>query len=238
MTLVPDLPPTTVNLNGNLNVEIPAPPAGLYTPQEWATEISQNISTGLQTAVGVFTADVVATLTSTSPVTFSWDMTPPLTFDVIQFNPSDPIAPLLGVTAARDTVYGQAAQAYPGPLITFPETQFGTLHKFTIPSATYTVTELVAALNTVPAPYPNVLNPNWFFVDNKVVIAQGAVLPSSLRVVSVIDNRESTLAPLLGFQGTPALYDVRQEADTPRSYWLNLGLSAYSAGCNRKFGIN
>ena len=59
--VVLDLPPTNINLNGNLNITIPPPPAGLYTPQEWVTEVSNNVTTGIQNTVGTFTADVVVT---------------------------------------------------------------------------------------------------------------------------------------------------------------------------------
>jgi hypothetical protein len=166
--------------------------------------VSNNITTGIQNTVGTFTADVVVTLTSTAPITFSWDLTPPLTFDVIRFDPDDPIAPLMGITAARNTVYGQAAQAYPGPLITFPQGTFGTLHSFTVPEDNYTITELVAALNLLVPPHPNILIPVWDFVDDFVRVSQSGGLPSDLRVVSVIESRDSSLAPLLGFQSTAA----------------------------------
>jgi hypothetical protein len=207
--VVPELPPTNINLNGQLNITIPPPAPGLYTPQEWVAEVSQNITQGIQNTVGTFTANVVVTLAG---LTFSWDLDPVTTFDVIRFDPDDPIAPLLGVTPTRDRVYGKSNQSYPGPLITFPESTFGTLHEFTVPEGNYTISELVAALNALAAPFPNVLVPTWSFANDRVTVTQA--LSSGLRVLSAISNRNSTLAPLLGFQQTPDTYQPQQTADT------------------------
>jgi hypothetical protein len=121
----------------------------------------------------------------------------------------------MGVTAARDTVYGQAAQAYPGPLITFPQGDFGTLHAFTVPQRNYTITELIEALNNLVPPHPNLLIPVFDFVDDYVTVAQSGGLPSNLRVMSVIESADSSLAPLLGFQSTnTAVFAQEMTADT------------------------
>ena len=217
--VVPEgLPNTNVRVFqgiGPIDFAIAPPAAGVYLPEEWAALMSDNITQAVQ-AVPSFTFSVVISLTSVAPITFSWDLSPGSTFTEVRFNPSDPIAPLLGVTPQRYRVFGQSNQVYPGPLFTFPRGTFGTLHRFTVPADNYEVEELIAALNLVTPPYPTILTPIWDFVDDKVrvrVITPGTLIPT--RVVSVIENRDSSLAPLLGWQDTDLdTFYFTQVADT------------------------
>jgi hypothetical protein len=218
--VVPVLPDTNINVD-TVNFTIPPPPPGVYTPQEWADELSSNITDGIQNATS-FDFSVEVTLTNTNPVTLSWDLAPVLTFATVTFDPTDAIAPLLGVTPARDRILGKSLQSYPGPLVTFPQGTFGTLHSFTVPESNYTITELIDALNLLAPPYPNILIPVWDFVDDFVTVSASGGLPADLRVISVIENRYSSLAPLLGYQNTDtSTFYTTQIAETqPGLYGL------------------
>jgi hypothetical protein len=97
-----------------------------------------------------------------------------------------------------------------------------TVHRFPIPAANYDIDGLVTALNSVDPPFPSLLRPVWDFTDDRVKVSTALAYPL-FRVLSVIEDRGSTLAPTLGFHGytVAARFFVSQTADTqPGLYGL------------------
>jgi hypothetical protein len=74
------------------------------------------------------------------------------------------------------------------------QTTDSTLYTLTVPPAQYTIQALMDELNSLPT---SVLNATWSFVDGRVQVSTAI----SCRVLSVVENSLSSLAPLLGFQG-------------------------------------
>jgi hypothetical protein len=216
-----NLPPMTVTVEIAgvlLNVSFPSPPGGTYTPLEWAAQASLSITDGFANTPGPFNFGVQIVLVSHYPTRFSWKImvANPPAFQVLYFHPSDAIAPFLGIQPDRRILYGEGAQAYPGPLITFPrETPVNTVHRFPIPAANYDIDGLVTALNSVDAPFPSLLQPVWEFTEDRVKVRTTLAYPL-FRVLSVIEDRGSTLAPVLGFHGytVQARFFSEQTADT------------------------
>jgi hypothetical protein len=87
------------------------------------------------------------------------------------------------------------------------QTADSTLYTLTVPPAQYTIQALIDELNSLPS---SVLNATWSF--NGSVQLSTAV---PCRVMSVVENSLSSLAPLLGFQGyTGDSFFPTQLADT------------------------
>jgi hypothetical protein len=186
-----------------LGVSIPSPPAGTYTPLELAAQASLSITNGLANANGSFNFGVEIVVASHYPTQFSWKiMVPsPPAFQVLYFHPGDAVASVLGIQHDRRILYGQGVQAYPGPLITFPrQTPVNTIHRFNVPANNYDIDQLMAALNDADSPYPSLLDPTWAFEDDRVVVSTALQYPL-LRVLSVVEDRGSRMAPILGFHG-------------------------------------
>jgi hypothetical protein len=82
-------------------------------------------------------------------------------------------------------------------------TNFGTT-TLTVPDDTYSITTLLAELDSQTGDF------SFAFVDDKVEITS----PIVFRVVDVLKDRNSTLAPLLGYQGDEPDALLMQRADT------------------------
>jgi hypothetical protein len=188
---------------------VQSPLPGLYALDDWAAEIETNINAALAIPAAVISTVVL----SPNPPTLKFEITDPTSTFKLDFDPSNAIAPYFGITPARNQVIGNQNPQFNGPLFTFPPAAFAedVLHSFTVPEGTYSITELVAALNAVPAPFPLILPAVFAFTNNRVVISSGEV--AQFRVQSVIENRSSTLAPLIGFQYDQAAATT-QIADT------------------------
>jgi hypothetical protein len=52
-------------------------------------------------------------------------------------------------------------------------------------------------MNALIPPHPTLLDPTWSFVNDRVEVSTAFAYPR-LGVMSVVENTESTLAPLLG----------------------------------------
>jgi hypothetical protein len=237
---VPELGNMTIRLflSGSfVDLVIPSPPAGVYTPIAWANVASSSISQGIADARND-DLSVSITLAGTSPTRFSWRIivNNPPPFEVLEFFPSDAIAPYLGIVSDRRLLIGEGNQSYPGPLITFPrETPVRTIHRFVVPEGNYDIDGVLTALNALVPPFPSLLDPVWVFVNDRVDVSSVRDYPL-FRVLPVLENRGSPLAPVLGYHGyvDPSRYFSEQIADSaPGLYGLvsaNLHLRPAATG--------
>lgn len=214
---VPALPNMRIRLDGSVTITIPSPPSGAYTPEQWASVATSAISQGIR-AAGSFDFGVEITVARSFPTRFSWRIAAdfPPALQILEFFPADAVAPLLGIQSDRFVLYGEGVQSYPGPLMTFPrQTPVNTIHRFTVTSSNYRISELIDALNASDAPFPSLLDPEWSFVDGRVQVSSALSYPL-FRVLSVIEDKGSSLAPILGFHGetVAARFFSMQRADT------------------------
>jgi hypothetical protein len=164
-------------------------------------------------------------LVSYNPISFSWriEADSPPTTATLDLLPDDEIAPYLGATASRFRIWGEENQSYPGPLITFPQAEYiGTKHRFVVPEGNYDIDGILTALNAADVPFPGLLDPIWVFRNDRVDVSTVRDYPL-FRVLPVVENRGSTLAPILGFHGDvdPSRYFQEQIADSaPGLYGL------------------
>jgi hypothetical protein len=183
---------------GAVDITIPCPPGGVYTAENWATAVTLAISQGIADA-GSLDFGVVVTVAARNPTRLSWELVslfPPST-EIVYFDPTDAIAQYLGITEEHRILYGTWSPA----LQTFPEEHLvGTLHSIAAPTDDYTIEALNSALNAAIPPNPSLVEPTWAFTDERVQAATAVEYPL-LRVVSVIESRQSSLAPILGFHG-------------------------------------
>jgi hypothetical protein len=206
-------------------ITIPAPPAGQYTPLEWAAQATTSITEGIRNA-GSFDFSVEITLAAYNPVRWSWQIIAdfPPAGQVLDFFTSDEIAPFLGIQSDRFRVFGSGNPSYPGPLITFPQATFvGTIHRFVVPTGNYNIDQIITALNSADVPFPALIDPVFAFVDDRIDVSTARDYPL-FRVLPVTENRGSGLAPILGFHSgyvDPTRYFSEQRADSaPGLYGL------------------
>jgi hypothetical protein len=200
---------------GGVNLVVPGPAAGLYTPDEWATALTDVLT---EAVAGVYTEHITAAVNTYDPLTFNWStgfVNPETGFQAIVFE--DPLDTQLGFTNNNRTIYAQAAGVFNPTVCSIPNPTTYVDHTFTVPEANYTIDELIVALNALTAADPGLLDPMWSLTaDNKISVVHtaGHDYPR-LKVLSVIENRSSTLAPLLGFQGYNKSFGFDVLADTP-----------------------
>jgi hypothetical protein len=217
--ILPDMKILIIKGGSGVQISIPSPPAGTYAnASSWALAAANSISEGIANA-GSFDLRVEIIVDQRDPTRFSWDLVadfPPSRAEV-RFDPTDEVAKYLGITPSRFVILGKGLQSYPGPLLTFPDEVFvGTFHTFTVPANQYSIDTLMTELNSLEAPFPTLIDPAFSFVNDRVEISTALAYPR-FRVVSLIDNSQSSLAPLLGLHGyTPVdRFFVTQVADTP-----------------------
>jgi hypothetical protein len=171
----------------------------VYTSAEdWANHAMLALSQGIADA-GSFDFGITLTVVSKNPTRFSWQLIAvhPPSAEIVYFDPTDAIAPYLGITPGNSVLHGLG---YP-VLQTWPEEHLvGTLHSIAVPTDNYTIEGLISALNAAIPPNPSLVAPTWAFTDDRVQVATALDYPS-VRVVSIIENRQSSLAPILGFHG-------------------------------------
>jgi hypothetical protein len=184
---------------GSVYITIPSPPGGVYTSaEEWANHLTLSLSHGIADA-GSFDFGITVTVASKNPTRFSWQLISvhPPSAEIVYFDPTDAIAPYLGITPGNSILHGLGSLQ----LQTWPEEHLvGTLHSIAVPTDNYTIEGLISALNAAIPPNPSLVAPTWIFSDDRVQVATALDYPS-VRVVSVIENRQSSLAPILGFHG-------------------------------------
>jgi hypothetical protein len=221
---VPEIATMRIRYNNVIDITIPAPPAGSYTPLEWAAQAATSITDGLRNGTS-FDLSVEIVLIAYNPVRFSWRVVAdfPPTTEVLAFYPDDAIAPFLGITSDRFRLFGEGNQSYPGPLITFPQATFvGTIHRFIVPVGNYDIDQMITALNAADVPFPALIDPVFVFVNDRIDVSTVRDYPL-FRVLPVTENRGSGLAPILGYHGDvdPSRYFMEQRADSaPGLYGL------------------
>jgi hypothetical protein len=198
---------------GSVDITIPSPPGGVYTAEDWANTITLALSQGLADA-GSLDFGISVTVAAKNPTRFSWELVSlfPPSAEIVYFDPTDAIAPYLGITQENSILYGLGSPQ----LQTWPEEHLvGTLHSIAVPTDNYTIEGLISALNAAIPPNPSLVAPTWAFTDDRVQVATALDYPS-LRVVSVIESRQSSLAPILGFHGdtVPNRFFSLQVADS------------------------
>jgi hypothetical protein len=205
---------------GSVDISIPSPPGGIYTAENWATAVTLAISEGIANARSL-DFGVVVTVAAGNPTRFSWELVSlfPPSMEIVHFDPTDPIAPYLGITQDHRILYGTGSP----PLQTFPEEHLiGTLHSIAVPTDNYTTEALISALNAAIPPNPSLVAPTWAFTDDRVQVATALEYPL-LRVVSVIESRQSSLAPILGFHGdtvSDRFFDLQMADSAPGMHGL------------------
>jgi hypothetical protein len=224
---VPDIATMRIRVEfggSSVVITIPAPPAGQYTPLQWAAQAATSITEGIRNAGSLdFSVEII--LIAYNPVRFSWriDADFPPAGQVLDFFPDDAIAPFLGIQSDRFRLFGEGNQSYPGPLITFPQATFvGTIHRFVIPTGNYNIDQMITALNAADVPFPALIDPIFVFVNDRVDVSTTRDYPL-FRVLPVVENRGSGLAPILGYHGyvDRSRYFMEQRGDSaPGLYGL------------------
>jgi hypothetical protein len=198
---------------GGTSLSINGPPAGNYNPQEWATALTDALSLGTDD----YTEHVTCIVDNYYPLTFLWS-TGPINvgtgYQGVRFE--DAYNPLLGFTPTERIIFAQEV-GVSDPTASYPIGNSVTVdHEFKVPAGNYNITELLAALNSVSPLDPTNLDPTWSMVGETVHVTHnpGHAYPR-MRVISVIENRRSSLAPLLGFHGYDTDFVITDIADTP-----------------------
>jgi hypothetical protein len=190
-----------ITSDSEAEVTIPGPPAGRYTIDELVTQLNIAFTDGLG---GEGSLDFGIQVSLEGDRLF-WIMEPDDGFvKKVVFDDRDALVRTIGFAGDEfsRTLHSEAHYGY-GGASSYPVQEFGSFHELTVPSTNYTLTELVEALNAVVPPYPTILTPSWSIIgDDRVFVGSGSSF--SLRVVSVIENRHSSLAPLIGFHGSAA----------------------------------
>ena len=97
-----------------VNVTIPGPPSGYYTPEEFATQLTTTITNGIADA-GSFSFGITVTVDQTDPLRFLWETLPATAeAQIVRFDNNDTLAPILGFTgdALSRTVFATNNQSY------------------------------------------------------------------------------------------------------------------------------
>jgi hypothetical protein len=220
---VPSLPDMRLDIEESgyvTQLVIPSPPAGDYTPDEWAVQAAASINTGISAQYVPYFHVQIAVVAYEPNVIFEWSLANSPRDEIVTVYASDQTAPYLGIVSDRYTIYGDVTQQYNGfPLITYPMRSFKTFaystFALTVPAGNYSAVELMTALNNVPSPSPTLLDLNWSLDANNLVQCHTNLGYPRIRIVSVVENRFSTLAPALGYHyGSQDFFYITHSADT------------------------
>lgn len=202
-------PPVTIDLIALLI-------GGTKTPDVWAQEVETAMNLALFNAfVGVtITIDVV----DEDPLRWRWSMV------------STPLPRNLQILAAIQSPLAVAGYIGLGPnevlemdsvgnnyfTDTFTDLSIDVNdHVLTIPPGQYDIDQVITALNAItPGPLPYFI---WNFSPDELVdLIRTPIDNTFFRVLSVIEDPRSTLAPLIGYQGytAPQEYTTNHIADT------------------------